>query len=70
MRDQLIRPHRNRNIATPIWAYEVFGTGNVSSVDEEGRVPDEADHESVVRLQVEPVKPSPARSDRVLLEPG
>jgi hypothetical protein len=34
------------------------------------QVPDEADHESVVRLYLEPVKPSPVRSDRVLLEPG
>ena len=43
--------------------------GHVSPVDEEGQVP-EADHESVVRLYVEPVRPSPVRSDRVLLEPG
>jgi SAM-dependent methyltransferase len=43
---------------------------HVSSVDEEGQVPEEADHESVVRLYVEPVKPGPVRSDRVLLEPG
>jgi hypothetical protein len=34
------------------------------------QVPDEADHESVLRLYLEPVKPSPVRSDRVLLEPG
>ncbi len=44
--------------------------GHVSSVDEEGQVPEEAYHESVVRLYVEPVRPSPVRSDRVLLEPG
>jgi hypothetical protein len=34
------------------------------------QVPDEAAHESVLRLYLEPVKPSPVRSDRVLLEPG
>jgi hypothetical protein len=44
--------------------------GHVSSVGEEGRVLDEAAQESVVRLYVEPVKLSPARSDRGLLEPG
>ena len=44
--------------------------GHVSSVNEEGQVPDEPDHETVVRLYVEPVKLSPVRSDRGLLEPG